>query len=114
MFPDDDDILGPDEEWCNIMGHRFKVKKQPTEIVVPHIPEAEEIIEREKADMRTSYGRFYQRIPKFQAKYRRFPRVIHHFWWLVHNITAHIAIALMPIKATFKFHDWTSKKLNAG
>lgn len=40
------------------------------------------------------------------------PRAQHHFWWLLHNLVAHTAIGLVPIKATFDFHDWTSRRLN--
>lgn len=43
---------------------------------------------------------------------RKFPKVQHHFWWLLHNLVAHPAIGLVPIKSTFDFHDWTSRKLN--
>lgn len=43
---------------------------------------------------------------------KNLPRVQHHFWWLLHNLVAHPAIGLVPVKATFDFHDWTSRKLN--
>ena len=41
------------------------------------------------------------------------PVIEHHFWWLMHNWTAHFMIGLLPLKPFFDFHDWTSKKLNA-
>lgn len=43
---------------------------------------------------------------------RNLPKVRHYFWWVVHNLIAHPAIGFAPIKATFDFHDWTSRKLN--
>ena len=36
----------------------------------------------------------------------------HHFWWFVHNCIAHVGIGLFPCKKTFKFHDYTSDKIN--
>lgn len=36
----------------------------------------------------------------------------HRFWWLVHNAVAHPLIAFVPKHTTFKFHDWTSRKLH--
>jgi hypothetical protein len=38
--------------------------------------------------------------------------VMHHGWWLIHNIIAHPLIGIAPCRATFQFHDWTSEKLN--
>jgi hypothetical protein len=40
------------------------------------------------------------------------PAAKHHFWWLLHNLVAHPAIGLFPVKTAFDFHDWTSRKLN--
>lgn len=37
----------------------------------------------------------------------------HLFWWLVHNCVAHPLIGVLPIRATFDFHDWTSRRINA-
>ena len=48
----------------------------------------------------------------FTINPRELPRVKHYIWWLIHNLVAHPAIGLVPIKATFDFHDWTSRKLN--
>ena len=59
-----------------------------------------------------SHGRFYERLNRFKYDGRSFPRVRHHFWWLLHNCVAHMAIGLAPIAMTFVFHDWTSRKLN--
>lgn len=57
-----------------------------------------------------SEGRFHDRIKTYDAK--RIPRVSHHFWWFVHNVVAHPMIGVLPIKASFDFHDYTSKKIN--
>lgn len=36
----------------------------------------------------------------------------HYFWWFVHNCIAHPMIGVIPIKTTFRFHDYTSDKIN--
>lgn len=59
-----------------------------------------------------SRGRFAVRLAKFRADGVPFPRTRHYLWWLVHNIGAHGALALFPVSASFKFHDWTSRRLN--
>jgi hypothetical protein len=41
------------------------------------------------------------------------PRIKHLGWWWTHNCIAHPLIGMLPIKVTFDFHDWTSRKLNA-
>ena len=61
----------------------------------------------------SSYERFYHRLGRFKTN-KSFPRTRHAFWWLLHNCVAHIAIGLVPVKASFALHDWTSKKLNLG
>jgi hypothetical protein len=43
---------------------------------------------------------------------RKLPLAQHYAWWLIHNLVAHPAIGVLPIEATFEFHDWTSRKLN--
>ena len=43
---------------------------------------------------------------------RTLPLAQHYAWWLIHNLVAHPAIGVLPIKASFDFHDWTSRKLN--
>jgi hypothetical protein len=56
--------------------------------------------------------------PKVEETYsapkivRRIPLVQHYFWWMIHNLVAHPMIGLLPIKVSFRFHDWTSHKLN--
>lgn len=57
-----------------------------------------------------SEERFHERIRVFEEANK--PKAKHHFWWLVHNAIAHPLIALMPIRTFFKFHDWTSHKIN--
>lgn len=59
-----------------------------------------------------SYGRFQERLARFRADGNSFPVVRHHAWWLIHNLAAHSAIGLIPHPVTFRFHDWTSRKLN--
>lgn len=49
---------------------------------------------------------------KIDINPHKLPRAQHHFWWLLHNCVAHPAIGFVPVKATFDFHDWTSRKLN--
>lgn len=58
----------------------------------------------------TSEDRFWERIYNFQsAKKSLFE---HNFWWMIHNILAHPLLGLFPCKATVRFHDYTSDKLN--
>lgn len=58
-----------------------------------------------------SLERFYQRIEVFKKK--TIPLAWHHGWWIVHNCIAHPLIGIAPIKSFFKFHDYTSHKINA-
>lgn len=62
------------------------------------------------AHLKTSYGRFHDRIRKFRKNKKSV--LVHHFWWFVHNCISHPAIGVLPIKATFRFHDYTSDKIN--
>ena len=84
-------------EYDMIMGQKIYFSKVPLE---------------PSKDLMTSYGRYCSRIEKFKTDGKKYPRLRHRFWWLVHNIPAHLAIAFIPIQQSFKFHDWTSKKLN--
>jgi hypothetical protein len=61
-----------------------------------------------------SAERFPKRIEKFKKANKRFPMLQHYFWWITHNCVTHFLIGILPIKPFFKFHDWTSVKLNAG
>lgn len=36
----------------------------------------------------------------------------YYFWWLVHNCIAHPLIGIAPINTFFRFHDYTSRKIN--
>lgn len=44
-------------------------------------------------------------------KKRKF-RWMHLVWWWIHNCVSHPLIGFMPIRFLFRFHDWTSHKLN--
>lgn len=65
----------------------------------------------------TSEERFHQRISRFATP--DLPLWMHHFWWVVHNCVAHPVIGVVPLvserakPAAFKFHDYTSRKINA-
>jgi hypothetical protein len=59
-----------------------------------------------------SAERFDKRIEVFKQKKK--PVAVHHFWWFVHNCVAHPLIGVLPFaKWTFRFHDWTSHRINA-
>lgn len=34
------------------------------------------------------------------------------FWWLVHNLVAHVLIGLLPFGPAFRFHDWTAERMH--
>lgn len=61
-----------------------------------------------------SADRFPKRIEKFRKAEKKFPVLQHYFWWVMHNCITHFLIGIIPIKIFFKFHDWTSVKLNVG
>lgn len=69
--------------------------------------------EPEEAQALGSAGRYEARIKKFEATGSRYPRIVHYFWWVLHNVGAHGFLAVAPCKYAFRFHDWSSKKLNA-
>lgn len=58
-----------------------------------------------------SKDRFHARIDQFKQK--QIPAAIHHMWWVIHNCVAHPMIGFFPVKASFDFHDYTSRKINA-
>lgn len=60
----------------------------------------------------TSHDRFRSRIEKWNSKDIRIPNIRHAFWWFVHNAIAHRVIAFLPTKLFFKFHDFTSDRIN--
>lgn len=57
-----------------------------------------------------SHSRFLARINGFRR--RRVSVVTHHLWWFVHNAIAHPLIAMAPFRPLFRFHDYTSAKIN--
>lgn len=67
--------------------------------------------------LRLKYGhgsqyRFHKRLRQWRDSGARWPLARYVFWWFVHNSLAHLAIAVLPVRWTFRFHDYTSKKLN--
>lgn len=66
--------------------------------------------EATKKLLSTSYGRFGWRIEKWEDETGS--ALPHHFWWFVHNCIAHPMIGVLPVRRTFAFHDYTSKKIN--
>lgn len=58
----------------------------------------------------SSEGRFAVRIETWRKN--KGSALGHHFWWFVHNAIAHPMIAVLPIKQTFAFHDYTSDRIN--
>lgn len=57
-----------------------------------------------------SEERYHERLRKHQDSYG--DRQRHLFWWLVHNCLAHPMIGVFPVGFAFRFHDWTSGKIN--
>lgn len=49
---------------------------------------------------------------RYERRTKSIPWLQHRFWWAVHNLVAHVAIGLVPVRATFRFHDWTSHKMH--
>lgn len=62
-------------------------------------------------DLRTSYGRYHDRIEGWKIFNPRTGWLRHHFWWMIHNIPVHVLIGLFPFKPLFMLHDWTSSRL---
>lgn len=66
----------------------------------------------------TSIGRFEHRLENFEESREKIgkstilPKTTYAMWWFLHNGVAHPIIAVMPIKAAFDFHDYTSDKIN--
>lgn len=61
-------------------------------------------------DPSTARGRFKLRIKNHRDQGVSVLR--HHFWWFVHNCIAHILIGVCPVNVFFRFHDYTSRKIN--
>lgn len=72
--------------------------------------------QKEQEILKTSHGRFKHRIQKWKDYGHETSQTAevakHHFWWFVHNCIAHPLIGLFPIKKTFEFHDYTSRRIN--
>ncbi len=73
--------------------------------------EENEVVKKESTSDETgSEERFEKRVEVFKQEEE--PIYKHHVWWLIHNCIAHPLIGIVPCKATFDFHDWTSIKIN--
>lgn len=59
-----------------------------------------------------SAQRYRERIEKFKADGKAFPRVRHYLFWVLHNLVAHPILGLIPNQVTVDFHEVTSKWLN--
>lgn len=68
---------------------------------------------KDDAEKLGSHGRFPARVEKHRDQ-TPYPKLVHGFWWVVHNCISHPLIGVCPVKPFFEFHDWTSIKLNAG
>ena len=74
--------------------------------------EDEEITLRSKyssSDESGSEQRFHRIIEKLKNKNNGVYK--YRFWWIVHNCLAHFMIGIFPCKFSFKFRDYTSKKI---
>lgn len=58
----------------------------------------------------TSSERFKSRIENYRQ--RDLPAWMHHAWWVLHNCVAHPMIGICPVEVAFRFHDYTSRKIN--
>lgn len=56
--------------------------------------------------------RYWFRVSRWRKSGVSFPEARHRFWWLLHNLVAHVLLGVLPCSATVWFHDWTSKELN--
>ena len=59
----------------------------------------------------TCEGRYEMRKARWKKSGVVFPRLRHHFWWVLHNVVAHPLLAY-PTSLGLWFHDWTSMHLN--
>lgn len=59
-----------------------------------------------------SEDRFHRRIEWWKESGKRFPRIRHHAWWIVHNCVSHPLLGVRPSPRAIQFHDWTSMHLN--
>ena len=73
---------------------------------------SEEEVPEESPYTVASQERFYARIEIHKRRGTILPRTTHALWWFVHNAVAHPLIGVAPIEPFFKFHDYTSDKIN--
>jgi hypothetical protein len=66
----------------------------------------------EVATARGSAYRYAKRQRRWTAEVRRWPRLRHHGWWLLHNVIAHPLVGVWPATPAIRFHDLTSRRLN--
>jgi len=66
-----------------------------------------------KENLKASYSRYEHRKEKWKyVSGKKFPLLRYRFWWMTHNLIAHNLIGVFPFQVFFKFHDYTSNKLN--
>lgn len=65
-----------------------------------------------RQDLNTSLGRYLYRRQLWAKSNKSFWWLRHWFWWIFHNMFAHVFVGLVPCVWTIKFHDWTSMRLN--
>lgn len=49
---------------------------------------------------------------RYVERHKTVPWAKHTVWWVIHNAMAHPLIAVLPVRFTFRFHDWTSRKMH--
>jgi hypothetical protein len=49
----------------------------------------------------------FEQLRDFHMKW--VPRLVCHFWWMVHNCIAHPLMGIAPVQLFFNFHDYTSR-----
>jgi hypothetical protein len=62
--------------------------------------------------MKTSSQRYHYRISKFVASGAKYPKLAHHFFWLLHNCVSHPILAFWLNQKSIEFHQLTSNWLN--
>lgn len=66
-----------------------------------------------RAEHKTPYGKAKRARELKLLEYKLFlAKAQHYFWWFVHNCIAHPMIGVVPVKTTFRFHDYTFDKIN--
>jgi hypothetical protein len=49
---------------------------------------------------------------RYDERKKEVPWATHTFWWVIHNCVAHVLIGVLPFRASFDLHDWTSRKMH--